>query len=102
VTILDNSASDADSDVGELKLVNLILGRYTVKEVAPFPPGFEPGPDTVTVELTIAQPDVTITEAFVNRAQFRLIVITCNTSPETLVDGTVDLAGDARRTWPQT
>jgi hypothetical protein len=100
VTVLDNSAPDADPDDGEFLLVDLILGRYTVDEVPPFPPGFEPDPDVVTVNLTL-QPgpkDVTISEAFVNRALFRLIVVTCNTSTEQLVDSTVNLAGDVRET----
>lgn len=100
VDVLDNSAADADPDDGEFLLVDLILGRYTVKEIPPFPPGFEPDPDTVTAELTLepGPKDVTITEAFVNRALFRLIVITCNTSTEALVDSTVDLNGDVRET----
>lgn len=100
VTVLDNSAPDADPADGAFLLEDLILGRYTVREVPPFPPGFEPDPDTVTVDLTIepGPRDVTITEAFVNRALFRLIVITCNTSTETLVDSTVDLNGDVRET----
>ena len=78
--------------------MDLKLGRYTVDEVPPFPPGFEPDPDVVTVEHTL-QPgpkDVTIAEAFVNRALFRLIVVTCNTTTETLVDSTVNLNGDTR------
>ena len=100
VTVLDNSSPDADPDDGEFLLEDLILGRYTVKEVAPFPPGFEPDPDTVTVDLTLepGPKDATIAEAFVNRALFRLIVLTCNTSTETLVDSTVDLGGDVRET----
>jgi hypothetical protein len=100
VTVLDNGAPDADPDVGEFLLVDLKLGRYTVDEVPPFPPGFEPDPDVVTVNLTL-QPgpkDVTINEAFVNRALFRLIVITCNTTTEELVDSTVTLNGDTRET----
>jgi len=100
VTVLDNSAPDADPDDGEFLLENLLLGRYTVDEVPPFPPGFEPDPDVVTVDLTL-QPgpkDVTIEEAFVNRALYRLIVITCNTTTEELVDSTVTLSGDTRET----
>ena len=31
------------------------------------PPGFEPDPDTVTVELTLANPNATIQLAFVNQ-----------------------------------
>jgi hypothetical protein len=100
VTVLDNAGLDADPDNGEFLLVDLKLGRYTVDEVAPFPPGYEPDPDVVTANLTL-QPgpkDVVISEAFVNRALYRLIVITCNTSTEEVVDSTVDLAGDVRET----
>ena len=102
VTVLDNDplGPDADPDVGEFLLVDKKLGRYTVDEVPPFPPGFEPDPDVVTVNLTLepGPKDVTISEAFVNRALFKLIVITCNTSTEALVDSTVNLAGDVRET----
>jgi hypothetical protein len=34
----------------------------------------------------------------VNRALFRLIVLTCNTTTESLVDSTVTLDGDVRET----
>ncbi len=84
--MLDNAPPDADPDVGEFPKVDPFLGRYTVKEIAPFPPGFEPDPDAVAVDLT-PQPglnDVTITEAFVNRALFKLIVITCAVNHEGL------------------
>ncbi len=100
VTVLDNTGLDANPADGEFMLVDLKLGRYTVDEVPPFPPGFEPDPDVVTVDLTL-QPgpkDVTISEAFVNRALYRLIVITCNTTTEELVDSTVTLSGDTRET----
>ena len=100
VVVLDNSALDADPDAGEFLLQHLALGRYTVDEVAPFPPGYEPDPDVVTANLTL-QPgpkDVVIAEAFVNRGLYRLIVITCNTSTEELVDSTVTLGGDTRET----
>lgn len=100
VTVLDNAAPDTNPADGEFQLVDLKLGRYTVDEVPPFPPGFEPDPDVVTVNLTL-QPgpkDVTISEAFVNRALYRLIVITCNTTTEALVDSTVTLAGESPAT----
>jgi hypothetical protein len=63
-TVLDNTARDADPDVGEFLLEDLELGRYTVDEVAPFPPGFEPDPDVVTAQLTLepGPKDVTIAE----------------------------------------
>ncbi len=100
VTVLDNSPPDADPADGEFLLEDLELGRYTVDEVAPFPPGFEPDPDVVTAELTLepGPKDVTISEAFVNRALYRLIVITCNTTTEELVDSTATLNGDTRET----
>ena len=56
---------DRDADPGEFLLTGLRLGRYTVDETIA-PPGFEPDPDVITVELTLATPNVTITEAFVN------------------------------------
>ena len=98
VTVLDNSPPDANPADGEFLLEDLELGRYTVDEVPPFPPGFEPDPDVVTAELTLdpGPKDVTISEAFVNRALYRLIVITCNTTTEELVDSTVTLNGDTR------
>ena len=100
VTVLDNSPLDANPADGEFLFEDLELGRYTVDEVPPFPPGFEPDPDVVTVELTLepGPKDVTISEAFVNRALYRLIVITCNTTTEELVDSTVTLNGDTRET----
>jgi len=100
VTVLDNSPPDANPADGEFLLEDLELGRYTVDEVPPFPPGFEPDPDVVTAELTLepGPKDVTISEAFVNRALYRLIVITCNTTTEELVDSTVTLNGDTRET----
>jgi hypothetical protein len=39
-----------------------------------------------------------IPATFVNRVLYRLIVITCNTTTETLVDSTVTLNGDTRET----
>ena len=59
------STLDEDPDAGQFSLSGLRLGRYTVKEIAA-PPGFEPDPDTVTVELTLANPNATISTAFVN------------------------------------
>jgi Prealbumin-like fold domain len=95
VTVLDNAAPDANPADGEFLLEDLKLGRYTVDEVAPFPPGYEPDPDVVTAELTLepGPKDVVISEAFVNRQLFKVIVVTCNDSvdPEVLVDSTVRL-----------
>lgn len=99
-TVLDNSSADTNPADGEFQLVDLELGRYTVDEVPPFPEGYEPDPDVETAELTLepGPKDVTIGQAFVNRALYRLIVITCNTTTEELVDSTVTLSGDARET----
>lgn len=100
VTVLDNSAPDTDLEAGEFKLEDLLLGRYTVDEIPPFPPGYEPDPDVVTVNLTLepGPKDATISEAFVNRALYKLIVITCNTTTEALVDSTVTLSNDNKET----
>lgn len=99
VTVLDNSAADADPDVGEFLLEHLRLGRYTIDEVAPFPEGYEPDPDVETVDLTLEDTNgPTTPPTFVNVALYRLIVITCNTTTEELVDSTVDLDGDVKAT----
>jgi len=65
VDVLDNTAPDVDSADGKFKLVDLVLGRYTVRETVP-PSGYVPDPDTVTVEITHSPRSVTIAEAFVN------------------------------------
>ena len=69
VSVADDSGPqttlDEDPDAGKFLLSGLRLGRYTVRETVA-PPGFEPDPDTVTVELTLATPNVTIATAFVN------------------------------------
>ena len=98
VTVLDNTAPDTDTDAGEFTLVDLELGRYTVGEVAPFPPGYEPDASVKSADLTLepGPRDVTIATPFVNRALYRLIVITCNTTTEELVDSTVTLGSDVR------
>ena len=57
---------DQDADPGEFQLTNLVLGRYTVKETIA-PAGWAADPDTETADdMTIADPNATITLAFVN------------------------------------
>ncbi len=65
VTVVDDAAPDQDPTPGEFLLTGLRLGRYTVHETVA-PPGFEPSPTIVTVELTVAAPDATIEGPFVN------------------------------------
>lgn len=69
VSVIDDTGPentlDEDPDAGEFKLSGLRLGRYTVRETAA-PPGYEPDPDTVTVELTLVNPNRSIADAFVN------------------------------------
>lgn len=65
VSVTDNSAPDTDTDAGEFKLVGLALGHYTVDETTA-PPGFEPDPSVKEADLTLANPDATISTAFVN------------------------------------
>ena len=89
VSVLDNAAPDVDPTDGEFELVDLILGRYTIRETDA-PDGYQIDPDTETVEITIANPNGTA-PTFVNPALFKVIVLTCNTTTEQLVDSTVDL-----------
>jgi len=64
--VVDNQAPDTDADDGEFLLTGLRLGRYTVHETVA-PPGFVPDPSTKTADLTLANPNATITVAFVNQ-----------------------------------
>jgi hypothetical protein len=65
VTVLDNSFPDADPDNGEFKLINLLLGRYTITETVP-PVGFEGDAFVETIELTLQNPNGVATHAWVN------------------------------------
>jgi len=88
-TVVDNSAPDVDPLDGKFEMVDLVLGRYTVDETAA-PTGYQIDPSVESVDLTIADPDGTAAD-FVNPALFKVIVLTCNTTTEKLVDSTVDL-----------
>ncbi|MGH3360881.1 MAG: prealbumin-like fold domain-containing protein [Nocardioides sp.] len=91
---------DTDTTAGELQLDGLVLGTYTIKETVA-PAGYVIDPDTETVELTLTDPDGGTTDTdpntlegppiFVNESLYKLLVITCNTADETLVDSTVTL-----------
>ncbi|GAA2114813.1 prealbumin-like fold domain-containing protein [Nocardioides bigeumensis] len=90
--VTDDSAPDTDSTPGEFKLVDLTLGRYTIKEKTA-PPGYALDPDTVTVNLdTTNVPTSNNGNAgtFVDPALFKVIIYTCNTSTEQLVVSQVD------------
>ena len=71
VTVVDDTdlvlgpGLDRDPSPGRFQLTDLRLGRYTVHETVA-PPGFAPDPDTITIELTLANPDRTITTGFQN------------------------------------
>ena len=112
--VVDNTGSDDEAGViddsdptpGEFQLDDLLLGRYTIQETIA-PSGYVLDPDTETVNLTLTDPDGGTVETtpgtpptppnppiFVNQSLYKLLVITCNTADETLVDSTVDLDGD--------
>jgi len=64
-SVTDNSAPDTDTDAGEFKLEGLKFGHYTVEETAA-PPGYEAVPGTKTADLTLENPDATISVHFTN------------------------------------
>lgn len=87
--ILDNAAPDTDATGGELQLDGKPLGRYTITETAA-PSGYDLEAGTQTVNVTSA----TVFSAaldFVNNPKMKVIVLTCNTVTEQLVDSTVEL-----------
>lgn len=90
--VLDDSAPDTDTTAGEFQLDNKPLGRYTITETAA-PTGYDVVTGTQTVNVTSA----TVFSAaldFVNNAKMKVIVLTCNTVTEKLVDSTVELDVD--------
>ena len=66
VFVTDNSAPDTDPDAGEFKLAGLKFGHYTVEETTA-PPGYEAVPGIQTADLTLENPDQTISVHFVNQ-----------------------------------
>jgi hypothetical protein len=97
--VLDNAAPDADPADGEFKIVNLVLGRYTVRETAP-PAGYTMlNDDPVTApDITPANLNSEIVTPFVNVALYRLIIVTCNDTTDELIVSTVDLDGSVKDT----
>ena len=93
VTFIDNAAPDNDPADGQLEVIDLVLGRYTVEETTP-PAGYHiktpPGAGPFTFpDMTIEDPDVTLGTIFVNIRAFRIIVITCDDITHELVVSTV-------------
>jgi len=63
--VIDNGLNDEDPAAGAFLVSGLALGEYTVHETAA-PDGFEPDPDTETVQLVPGDTEAVIGEAFVN------------------------------------
>ena len=98
LSVTDNASPDVDSDAGELKLDELVMGTYTVKETAA-PAGYSFDPDDVkTAKVETLAPDASIGIAFVNTQLYKMIVLTCNQVTNELVVSTVTLDGTARDT----
>lgn len=92
VTVVDDSSPDTDTTSGELQVDSLSLGRYTITETAA-PTGYDIVTGTQTVNVTSA----TVFSAavdFVNNPKMKIIVLTCNTVTEKLVDSTVEIDVD--------
>ncbi len=97
VAVLDDSPPDTNATPGSFKLEDLVLGRYTVRETVA-PDGYALDPDTEVVVIDTADTSGVIATAFVDPALYKLLVITCNTTTEELVDSTVTLNGDTKQT----
>ena len=65
MTVLDDSALDADKTAGQFKVLGLKLGTYTVTETVA-PAGYILDPASQDGTLTQAAPNATIAKAFVN------------------------------------
>ena len=89
--VLDNAAPDTDPDAGEFRLDSKPLGRYTITETAA-PTGYDIVTGAQTVNITSATVAASVT--FVNNPKMKIIVLTCNTVTEKLVDSTVEIDVD--------
>ncbi|MDX1616148.1 MAG: prealbumin-like fold domain-containing protein, partial [Candidatus Promineifilaceae bacterium] len=88
VSVTDNNAPEADGDAGEFLLVELALGRYTIQETAA-PSGYSGDFDRVeTVELTLDNPDATVSEPWINRRAGQ--ITPTDTTCEDFVSGTAE------------
>lgn len=83
---------DEDGDAGEFLLSGLVLGRYTIDETAA-PTGYAMDPTTHTENLSLDASDVASSYTFVNPALYKMIILTCNTTTEELVESLVTLEG---------
>lgn len=93
----NNAAYDNDPTAGEIEVIDLILGEYTVTETIP-PTGYHiqdpPGAGPFSFpDMTIADPDVELETIFVNIKAFRIIVLTCDDITDELVVSSVTLDG---------
>ncbi len=106
VTFVDNDPPDSDPDAGEIEVIDLILGSYTVEETNPplgYHIGATPGAGPFSFpNMTISDGDVELSVIFVNERAFRIIVITCDDTLDELVDGsvTLDPGGSLESTLP--
>lgn len=102
VSAIDNPdvVPDANNTGGLFLLSNITLGTYTIQEKTA-PDGYAIDPDEETVQIntttTSAQPmhlvdNVLVPKPFIDRALFKVIVLTCNTTTEDLVVSSVDEA----------
>ena len=65
ITVVDNTAPDANPVAGEFELLNLAFGTYTIVETVP-PAGFTLDSTVDTEVVTAASPNVTASHVFVD------------------------------------
>ncbi len=97
LSVVDNTGlaaytgADVDADAGKFKIDNLVMGTYTVRETAA-PAGYSfDSTHTKTAYVITTAPNATLSVAFVNVRQFKLIVITCNQVTNELIESSVTL-----------
>jgi hypothetical protein len=88
--------ADNDATPGEFELSTLVLGRYVITETDA-PAGYALDPTPQSVDLSVTNPSNAdgspAIPVFVNEQLFKLIVLTCNQSLNTLADSEVSLSG---------
>lgn len=65
ITVVDNGVNDADPDAGEILVVDLPIGQYSVTETVA-PPNYVLDPTPKTFQISQAAPNATLATPFVN------------------------------------
>ncbi len=98
ITTLTCTTSGSGADAGKCSILNVPFGNYWAVETTT-PAGYSTAADQ---QVAVSSGTSTVTLTFIDVRLYKMIVVTCNTANETLVDATVTLTNtpgaDSRET----